>query len=200
MDVRFSRFSTGQKYAAILLSIATLTLTPIAFKRQLPNWLEGIMLISGTAIGLSSWKLATDYGNELEVSHELKQFEKVVRVKQLEVEATVRIEEYKNLLMPQPVPYDPNIHQMASNQTTSAEPELSAVQVEFIQFLNGSTATLRETNGYYSVSKLQQKWGKNKKMNATQFKQFLAELTASEVGEFDPSERLWKPLSSYLDN
>jgi len=193
MDVRFSRFSSGQKYAVILSSVALLTLLPVAFKRSLPNWVEGIMLISGAAIGLSSWRLATELGVEMEMDQELKQFEKVVRVKQLEVEASARILEYQNLLMPTLVSYDPNIHQMATEPIES-QTSVSEITAEFLQFLNGNGTPPKDSNGYFSVSKLQQNWGKNKKMNAAQFKAFLSQIVEAEMGEFDPTGRLWKPL------
>ena len=199
MDVRFSRFTTGQKYGVALLGCLTLTLAPVAFKRQLPNWLEGVMLVSGTAIALSSWRLASEYGDELEVGNELKQFEKVVRVKQLEVEASARILEYKNLLMPEPVAYDPNLHQMAPETPNSASSLADETAIDFLQFLD-SNGLAKDSEGYFSVSKLQQNWGKKKKMNAGQFKEFLAQLTASELGEFDPSQRLWRPSASQPDS
>lgn len=199
MDVRFSRFTTGQKYGVALVGCLTLTLMPIAFKRQIPNWLEGIMLMSGTAIALSSWRLASEYGNELEVGNELKQFEKVVRVKQLEVEASARILEYKNLLMPEPVAYDPNIHQMAPETSNSAQSSENETALDFLQFLDAKGLTLKDSNGYFPISKLHQNWGKNRKMNAGQFKEFLAQLTAAELGEFDATQRLWKPLGGQVD-
>jgi hypothetical protein len=87
--------------------------------------------------------------------------------------------------------------QQLQEEPTEEANDFEALALKFLEYVHGKGARYAEADGWFSVSRLQQHWGKNYGFNSNSFLELLQLLTQVEAGEFkDSNQCYWKPLAA----
>lgn len=205
----WSKLTLQRKYGGILTLALVLTLGALTSRRVLPPWFGLVTLGFSSYICLRGMPIAKLLGDEMERDREVKQFAKVVRVKQLEAQSKAEIREYESLLGLSPPPnYDPNLHEIATPSaitSKSSPPDSSQAILEQVEKTCGEKAIALiiycsnkglqySDRGWFSVDLLRSNWGRNNSLNKQQLLNLLTAINQVGGGKFsDSTQTYWQP-------